>query len=802
MSIRAALFTASAAGTEKVDQSGTTVGEGPNPPKVFLFTDAVAPGVSQIEIEDARILVEEAVLQYLEGMADGQLSKDVIQEAFDYADQRLSHQNSSENPVRVSTLLLGVFPGEDAIPQSLMIAGAGDLCAFARRGLETHRLFSDPNSQNVASGMGAESRYTALSNALGLGLGVTTHCLEIDTLPFDDLLIATYGLYETLTTEEIGELGTLARSETSPPTLPSSETSPTHTIALASLPLTPSVSSAPASEIPLPAQESRDPLAEARTGASRSFALTLSVAAACALAILGARFVINSSSQSTEKMAIEEPFMPATAQHTIPAYEEPLSAEESVATLQEQNRRQSETIETLLEELANLSSESNESSSDHFEKMEVIRDLERTKRELGDQLSIKSDKIEHLEQTIATLEDVIEKSQLQGSQGNEWLQTEIKRLEANYRSREQAISQELNALREQLSESHEKLMTMSAENTSLSNELAAERDLAAEKTVSLESEIATLRQNGMVTENHYQDELRKTYARIESLQAENRQAQEQLAELEAVRATLRTEGKSFEAAAEGVMTLASEGHKKSATIGRQNEVIDTQRQEIDVLSSKLNHIMDEHQGYRKETISQIQRLEAHAIRAEDLERQVNTLQYTLSTKEKEAARLIGDLQDLKASHQFLLEEKGALAKKVFALENFETKYSEEMRARLTAEESVRSLEAQIEAKDQLVATLKKVNSQLQESRLSDTATARIPSPPAPSTLMSALEPSKAPAQTFVPGRTHVVQRGDTLRGISQQYYGTATRWYDIYEANSEKIKDKNTIVVGSRLQIP
>ena len=51
-------------------------------------------------------------------------------------------------------------------------------------------------------------------------------------------------------------------------------------------------------------------------------------------------------------------------------------------------------------------------------------------------------------------------------------------------------------------------------------------------------------------------------------------------------------------------------------------------------------------------------------------------------------------------------------------------------------------------------------------------------------------------------RTYVVQKGDTLYGLARQFYSDQSRWRDIWEANRNRVPDKNVLPVGTRLIIP
>ena len=49
---------------------------------------------------------------------------------------------------------------------------------------------------------------------------------------------------------------------------------------------------------------------------------------------------------------------------------------------------------------------------------------------------------------------------------------------------------------------------------------------------------------------------------------------------------------------------------------------------------------------------------------------------------------------------------------------------------------------------------------------------------------------------------HVVRAGDTLSKIAAHYYGDATLYPKIFEANRDQLTDPNKIRVGQKLRIP
>ena len=51
-------------------------------------------------------------------------------------------------------------------------------------------------------------------------------------------------------------------------------------------------------------------------------------------------------------------------------------------------------------------------------------------------------------------------------------------------------------------------------------------------------------------------------------------------------------------------------------------------------------------------------------------------------------------------------------------------------------------------------------------------------------------------------RTYTVVSGDSLSKIAKKIYGDASRWKEIFEANTDKIKNPDLIHPGQVLKIP
>jgi len=92
-----------------------------------------------------------------------------------------------------------------------------------------------------------------------------------------------------------------------------------------------------------------------------------------------------------------------------------------------------------------------------------------------------------------------------------------------------------------------------------------------------------------------------------------------------------------------------------------------------------------------------------------------------------------------------------------------------------------------------LAAATRANAQLEDenSRLRSSQALRATAP------VASAPPAAAPAP-----RTHVVVEGDTLTKISVQYYGTASRWSAIYQANRDVMPNEASLAIGTTLRIP
>lgn len=61
---------------------------------------------------------------------------------------------------------------------------------------------------------------------------------------------------------------------------------------------------------------------------------------------------------------------------------------------------------------------------------------------------------------------------------------------------------------------------------------------------------------------------------------------------------------------------------------------------------------------------------------------------------------------------------------------------------------------------------------------------------------------KIGSQLHIPAMTCTAQKGDALKSLSKKYYGTGSKWRQIYDANRDVIPKSKKIKAGVTLVIP
>jgi LysM repeat protein len=79
--------------------------------------------------------------------------------------------------------------------------------------------------------------------------------------------------------------------------------------------------------------------------------------------------------------------------------------------------------------------------------------------------------------------------------------------------------------------------------------------------------------------------------------------------------------------------------------------------------------------------------------------------------------------------------------------------------------------------------------------------------PSSATISTTAPRNQVPTQSVSPSpdnapRTYKVQSGDTLSAISRRFYGTPSRWIDIYQANRDRLSSESALRVGQDIRIP
>lgn len=103
---------------------------------------------------------------------------------------------------------------------------------------------------------------------------------------------------------------------------------------------------------------------------------------------------------------------------------------------------------------------------------------------------------------------------------------------------------------------------------------------------------------------------------------------------------------------------------------------------------------------------------------------------------------------------------------------------------------VRAEVANQDVKNTIWNAIKSIDSQYSDLTADITINSSLPRP----------EAATSPAGSSQ--RTYTVKSGDTLSGIAKEYYGKASEYMKIFEANRDQLTDPNKIQIGQVLTIP
>jgi nucleoid-associated protein YgaU len=105
---------------------------------------------------------------------------------------------------------------------------------------------------------------------------------------------------------------------------------------------------------------------------------------------------------------------------------------------------------------------------------------------------------------------------------------------------------------------------------------------------------------------------------------------------------------------------------------------------------------------------------------------------------------------------------------------------------------VRAEVANEDVKNSIWNEIKRIDPQYSDLTADITINSSLPAPQAAS----------AGAGSSSQQRTYTVRSGDSLSAIAQQFYGKASEYNRIFEANRDKLSDPNKVQVGQELVIP
>ncbi|MDO8544331.1 MAG: LysM peptidoglycan-binding domain-containing protein [Opitutaceae bacterium] len=390
-------------------------------------------------------------------------------------------------------------------------------------------------------------------------------------------------------------------------------------------------------------------------------------------------------------------------------------------------------------------------------------------------------------------------------------------------------------------------------NEKLGQEKAALERQATEWRQGLEqarAELAELKQHAGTADRTAQQQV----AAMSGLTSANEKLQAQVQELGAQVKSLQSENTRLAAAAESTASVRAELTELRTRLAEAQKAAEQQGSNVaqlsganERLSGELKDLQAQLATVRAENVRLVAagetaartRSELAELRSRLVEAQKTAEQHGSTVAELTGAneRLAGEMKDLQAQLVTMRAENTRLAQSELGREEAEQRAAKlstaanqlaaTQRDLATARAEIARLSDTVQALDRdrttrvtqlqqenaaITARLRQAQGTLDQiasaARLINSGSAGVSSMPA-SPLGSGVAMSSVPTipVTSAPAaapqaRTHVVAEGDSLTRISARYYGTGSRWQEIYEANRDVLRGENALRPGQRLRVP
>lgn len=202
-------------------------------------------------------------------------------------------------------------------------------------------------------------------------------------------------------------------------------------------------------------------------------------------------------------------------------------------------------------------------------------------------------------------------------------------------------------------------------------------------------------------------------------------------------------------------------------------------------------------------------LEATILKRKEDKQQTDTILGSLNELQQEANKKGQELQELQAMLAEQQSKNQELSKEVSKLSELQLAYEKEKALRQQQEQHFTALAGNLEEQRGSLQKLLESKEYLKrEYEALKTSHLQLLKKVAD---QGSSESKAIAANTYTPNsnsyhqqsrKVHTISRGDTLTGISMEYYGTTKKWREIYDANKDTVTDINRLKVGTNLIIP